>query len=355
MHHSLTSLSKAGIYLTVLLLGHCKIPSKTISSQANSAWYVGPIIDMHLHADELEEYGGGIANCSNKGRIIFPPWDPKDPLDFGRLAICDSMIPPASSDRQLMLESIDMLDRYNIYAVTSGKLETVKEWQLTSPQRIIPALSFTSASSKQYTLEDFRSLYQSGEIKVFAENGPQYHGLRVDDQQYDQYFSLAAELDIPVAVHLGEGPTGGAHFLGDSKPSKYRVALTNPFVLEKVLIKYPNLRIYVMHYASPLVEEMLAMLYSHPQLYVDIAQNNWGHPKDHFYDQLRRLIDAGFEKRILWGSDQMIWPKAIEIAIETIQEAPFLNPEQKADIFYNNAARFLRLTEEEIAKHHQSK
>lgn len=54
----------------------------------------------------------------------------------------------------------------------------------------------------------------------------------------------------------------------------------------------------------------------------------------------------------MFGSDQMNWPGIIEPAIAIIEEAPFLNGEQKRDIFYNNAARFLRLSEKEIAKHH---
>ncbi len=54
----------------------------------------------------------------------------------------------------------------------------------------------------------------------------------------------------------------------------------------------------------------------------------------------------------MWGSDQMVWPRAIDVAIEALESAPFLSAEQKRDIFYNNAARFLRLSEEEIAKHH---
>lgn len=43
--------------------------------------------------------------------------------------------------------------------------------------------------------------------------------------------------------------------------------------------------------------------------------------------------------------------------MKTIYTALFLTDEQKRDIFYNNAARFLRLSEEEIAKHynHQDK
>ncbi len=45
-------------------------------------------------------------------------------------------------------------------------------------------------------------------------------------------------------------------------------------------------------------------------------------------------------------------PRTIDVAIKTIEEAPFLSEEQKRDIFYNNAARFLRLSKEEIARHH---
>jgi hypothetical protein len=54
----------------------------------------------------------------------------------------------------------------------------------------------------------------------------------------------------------------------------------------------------------------------------------------------------------MWGSDQLIWPRAIEVAIETIEIAPMLSPEDKRDIFYNNAARFLRLSQQEMANHH---
>jgi hypothetical protein len=100
-------------------------------------------------------------------------------------------------------------------------------------------------------------------------------------------------------------------------------------------------------------ELMIAVLYSHPQVYVDIAGNDWSAPRPHFYGQLKRLVDAGFIKRIMWGSDQMIWPQTIGVAIETIQTAPFLTEEQKRDIFYNNAARFLRLSDADIAKHHR--
>jgi hypothetical protein len=45
------------------------------------------------------------------------------------------------------------------------------------------------------------------------------------------------------------------------------------------------------------------------------------------------------------------WPGVMGPSIDIIEEAPFLTTEQKADIFYLNAARFLRLDEATIARH----
>jgi len=55
----------------------------------------------------------------------------------------------------------------------------------------------------------------------------------------------------------------------------------------------------------------------------------------------------------MFGSDQMSWPDAIGMAVESIQRADFLSEQEKRDILYNNAARFLKLTPDQITKHHQ--
>lgn len=164
------------------------------------------------------------------------------------------------------------------------------------------------------------------------------------------YWALAEELDIPVAIHLGEGYPG-APYLGSPH---YRAALGNPLLLEELLVRHPRLRVCVMHYGSPLVEEMIAVLYTYPQVYVDLGGIQWTYPRAYFYSQLQRLVDAGFGKRVMFGSDQMIWPGVIARAIGIIEEAPFLDEAQKRDILYNNAARFLRLSDAEIARHHRN-
>ena len=63
-------------------------------------------------------------------------------------------------------------------------------------------------------------------------------------------------------------------------------------------------------------------------------------PRAGYYQYLQRLVESGFGKRIMFGSD---FPDQIEMGIDAILAAPFLTTEQKADILCNNAARFLRL------------
>jgi hypothetical protein len=203
-----------------------------------------PIIDMHLHANSLMEFGGGGSVCTNDQKIVFPGVDPRKPITLDRVMTCASPMRSAASDKDVMMESLALLERYNIWAVTSGSLDRVSAWRAAAPHRIIPAVSFISFPIRPP--EEFRRLFAEGKFAIFAEVGPQYRGLELGEETYDKYFSLAEELDIPVGVHLGEGPPGGPH-IGGPTPSAYRARLTSPLQLEKVLIRHPKLRVYVNH------------------------------------------------------------------------------------------------------------
>src|SRR5438128_12178005 len=43
------------------------------------------------------------------------------------------------------------------------------------------------------------------------------------------------------------------------------------------------------------------------------------------------------------GCQPADWPETIETAVESVETADFLTPEQRRDIFFNNALRFFRL------------
>ena len=308
-----------------------------------------PIIDMHLHASRMDELPPCTPACPGDQQVLIPTIDPKDDFEFSKFATCDKPILAAASDSDLRDKTVAALRRYNVrQAVTEGAVEDVATWRAAAPDVILPGVAFGTRKDK--SIAELRRLHAAGQLAVLGEVYIQYRGHRADDPRYEPYFALAEELDIPVGIHLGEGPPAAARFPGYES---YRVGMGSPFVLEEVLRKHPKLRIYVMHYASPLVDEMIAMMFSYPNLYVDVACNNWVSPRAQFHDALKRMVDAGFEKRIMFGSDQMYWPDAIGEAIKSIETAPFLSEAQKRDIFYNNAARFLRLSDAMIAKHHQ--
>jgi hypothetical protein len=248
-------------------------------------------------------------------------------------------------DEELMSESINMLRRYNIVkAIASGGLERVRKWKQAAPEVVIPAL-FTTLTTLD--VDTLRSYFQSGRIRVLGEVVAQYAGLPPNDPQFEKFFSVAESLQIPLGWHMGLGPPGV-----QQPGRKYRISLSSALLLEEVLTRHPRLRIYVMHAGWPLLDDMVAVLYLYQQVYVDVSVINWFVPRNEFHAYLKRLMDAGFGKRIMFGSDQMVWPEAIRLAIEGIESASFLTAAQKRDIFYNNAAKFLRLSQEEIRRDH---
>lgn len=311
-----------------------------------------PIIDMHMHAWTLDEFGGeSVPACIAAKGVEMVGTDPGKPFDFSAQAKCAVMVQSPATDAAVLDETVAQMRRFNIVAgVIAGERDTVAAWRKAYPDRFIPAANFFLDDNPPPTerVAELEGRVASGETRVFAEVTAQYRGMKPDDPSLEPFWALAEKLDVPVGVHMGYGAPGGPYW---AYP-KYRAAVGNPLLLEDVLARHPKVRVYVMHAGMPFTDETIALLYSHPQVYVDISADNWGVARAEFHHQLKRLVDAGYGKRILFGSDQMVWPQTIEIAIEAITDAPFLTEEQKRDILYNNAARFLRLTSAEIARHH---
>ena len=284
-----------------------------------------PIIDMHLHAFGFDEYG-------------FPP--PPNEIT--------GLVPTARTDEEAVQAVLREMDHYNIVlGVASGPLEHVLEWKQAAPDRIVGG-AYTGPRDSLPDMTRLRRLLQSDSLGILGELGLQYRGLVATDTSLANYFVLAEGLDIPVAIHTGLGDAGTPYGCCPN----FRVTLGNPSLVEEVLVGYPRLRMYLMHAGYPYLQETKALLYVYPQLYVDTGVISWALPRQEFHTYLQALVRAGFGDRIMFGSDQMVWPKVIGMAIDGIESASFLTQEQKRDIFYNNAARFLRLSEDVIAGHH---
>lgn len=310
-----------------------------------------PVIDVHVHALGAADQGPPpLAMCTPIDPM--PAWDASRPAlqnfiaPFKQPACKDPVWSPAS-DEELMRRTLAVMERNNVFGVVSGKYRLVSAWRKAAPARVIPSL-MPDIPLKGDLSAELEKTKASGELAVIGELGFQYEGMAVTDPALEPLWAAAEKLDLPVAVHFGPGPPGVAYMPG----SGYRARLSSPLQLEDVLVRHPGLRVNVMHAGFPMLDDTLALLYAHPQVYVDTGVIVYTQPRPAFYRYLQALVDAGFGNRIMFGSDQMVWPETMERAIRVIEEAPFLSPQQKRDILYNNAARFLRLDAETVKRHH---
>jgi hypothetical protein len=311
-----------------------------------------PIIDVHMHALPADAQGPPpLAMCTPFPE--YPAWDPA--TRYGDLFIaklkkptCADPIWSPTTDDEVMNQTLAIAERRNVVGVLSGPAVRVAAWVKANPRRFIRGLLFQLSDKDTPSPAALRAMHAKGELQVLGEVTNQYAGILPDDPRMEPYWALAEELDMPVGIHIGTGPPG-AIYLG---AAGYRARMHSALTIEEVLVKHPKLRVYIMHAGYPMIDDVLAVLYAHPQVYVDVGIIVYNQPRPAFYRYLQAIVDAGFTNRVMFGSDQMVWPGAIERAIAVIDEAPFLANQQKRDIFYNNAARFLRLSKEDIARHH---
>lgn len=321
-----------------------------LSVAANSQQRL-PIIDVHMHALQADHQGPPpVAMCTP---FPDPVWDPAVPYGEALMRIlknpqCDDPIWSPTSDAALQSETIAVMKRRNVFGVLSGTPKLVAQWMEAAPGRFLPGLGF-QIEPDMPSPESLERLHLDGKLEVLAEITNQYLGIAPDDERMQPYWKLAEKLDIPVGIHIGNGPPG-VIYLG---ATGYRARLHSALSLEEVLVRYPRLRVYIMHAGYPMIDDLLAVMYAHPQVYVGVGVIVYTQPRPAFYRFLRRIIEAGYGKRVMFGSDQMVWPETIERSIRVIEEAPFLSDAQERDILYNNATRFLRLSKAEIARHYE--
>ena len=258
--------------------------------------------------------------------------------------------PDKPKNQAAMKESLAALDEYNIVlAAASGPQDFLTTWSAAAPGRLLLAPIFPCIDGKNPVfyrhncfadggdfpdIEWLEAQYTSGTYQLMGEMYNQYAGIPFDDPRMHPYYELAERLGIPVAFHTHSGPPLTAR---QCCPA-FRIANGNPLLLENVIVKYPKLKVMIMH-ANPLVyPEVIDLLVMFPKVYVGVAGLQMAYTRVKFHRLLREYSDAGLTGRIMFGADGHDYGKAFE----AYESAEFLSEQQLEGIFCKNAERFLR-------------
>src|SRR3954451_22118395 len=276
-----------------------------------------PVLDVHVHAMD-GNFPGVAPMCPNTSQ--FTASDPKgkeEPFGWVKEQCTPALYPSAPGE--YMKDVLAEMERLNVTAVTFGDPKSVQKWKDASPARIIPGTSFQNGMTpgQRVALEELRKDFTTGGFKVMGEIGLQYQGISPSDTSVDRYFALAEELDIPVGIHMGTGGSGRANV---AMP-KFRGSAGNPLLLEDLLARHPKLRLWIMHAGYPMIDNLLTVLQANSHVYVDVAGLIWSYPRKEVDNYIQRIVEAGFGDRLMFGTDQLVWPKLMETSIEVIVRA----------------------------------
>jgi predicted TIM-barrel fold metal-dependent hydrolase len=254
------------------------------------------------------------------------------------LHVWDSL-PPGQGFRDSLLAAFRT---YHVeYAVASGDLAAVRALAALAPDRVLAGVSYGPGLPLP-TTEELRGDFSAGRLAVFGEIDAAWLGEPLSGSHLAPYWALAETIQVPVAVFTGLAPAGTSF---RACCTGYRATSARLQDVEEVLVRHPRLRMDLMQAGWPYRERTIALMHSYPELYADVGNlaGNPSIPREEFFDYLHALIRAGLGKRLMFGSglSAQEWGAKIGPIIEVIQAAPFLSEEQRADIFYRNAERFL--------------
>lgn len=252
-----------------------------------------------------------------------------------------------------------MNDNHVVLALAGSTLEAIDYFFTSYPEN--RSLFWYSAEYMQIeaatleiTLSDLRLAIEEQKIRAFGELTGIYDGLPFDDPGFMALYELADSASLPVFIHTGIVPES----IYGNIPT-YAFELSNPLYMDEILKKYPEVNFNAAHFGISnridydFEDDVIEMLKAHENLYVDIGATIWWSKRGARISEafMERAIGEGLEDRILFASDEMVWPDALTAAVNYVKRADFLTDTIKKKILYWNAARYLKLSEEEIAVH----
>lgn len=251
---------------------------------------------------------------------------------------------------------IENFDKNNVVLVIGGGNLKYATMYAEAEERIWAGLIFPCRTTVEqdapcnnefFNEEELRAVYEKGKLRSIGESVYNYYGISPTDERLSPYWKIASEYDLPLGIHSDSGPPVEKAL---KENPNYNPAYANPALLTPILEKYPDLKIYLMHYGNEYSDEAIQLMKFYPQIYCEISAVSMLLPKQVWEPNLKKLYEAGLGDRLMFGSDYF---GTIEKNLKIIYDINWLTDNQKRDILYNNAARFLELSQDLIDSHYE--
>ena len=242
-----------------------------------------------------------------------------------------------------MRATIAAMDKHDVrFAVVSGNMEALAMWT-AADDRFIPGYQVTG--SNIISPGEFERHVKAGHIRVLGEFAPLFVGKTPADPTYTPFLEIAERHGVPLAIHAGGIPPMAPMTCCPDA----RISLSNPLLVEDVLVRHPKLKVYLQHGGETFYREALSVMRVYKHVYADLGAVLWVErlAKENAAEFLRDAKLAGVLDRVMFGSDQMNWPSAIGDSIAYLESLTFLTAEEKRMVLYDNAMRFFGLEDKQ--------
>jgi predicted TIM-barrel fold metal-dependent hydrolase len=167
-------------------------------------------------------------------------------------------------------------------------------------------------------------------VREYGFRGAHIHpygfGLPLNAAEWYPFYAKCAELDIPIVIQTGHS----AEFM----PS----ACGRPILLDDVALYFPELRLVAAHTGWPWVEELIALAWKHPNVYIAVS----GHAPKYWDKSLVHFLNSRGMGKVMWGTD---YPLILHEESLTQIEQLGLKPEAKQALLRDTAVKVFKFEE----------
>ena len=239
-------------------------------------------------------------------------------------------------ERMLAMMDDAGIERALLIATKTGRLGLPGSWHL--PYEIVAAAirAYPARFSGLAGIDPTEGMHGVRELEravrdlgfIGAHMYPHWFDLPPDHARWYPFYAKCVELDVPVQMQVGQSLI--------YTPEQPMRSVGRPILLDGIACDFPELKLIGIHVGIPWTDEMIAMAWKHPNVFIGTD----AHSPKYWPPQFIQYINTYGQDKVLFGTDYPVLDfKRTRDEIEAIG----LRDEAKAKCLRENARRVYKL------------